>query len=508
MTRRRIAFAGFQHETNTFAPGKAGVEEFRRADSWPGLLRGAEVAEGSRGLNLPIAGALARAESRGDVDATPIAWCSAEPSGHVADEAFAWAACMILQGLRDAWPLDGLYLDLHGAMVTESLDDGEGALLAMIREKTGPDFPVGVSLDMHANVSPGIVRAADAISIYRTYPHLDMAETGERCIDALMLRIAGCSPARALRQAPFLVPLHAQHTGRDPARRLYGALDGLAAGEGESVDLAMGFTAADVADCGPSVVAYAPSDARAGELADAILDLLVAAEAEFEVELATAEEAVRFALGARGGRPVVIADVQDNPGAGGTSGTTGLLHALLDAGAENALLGVMHDPEIAAFAHAAGVGGTVEGALGARAGLPGPRPVEGSFRVEALSDGRIPYSGQMYGGGVAEIGPSCLLSAGGVRIVASSERTQCLDRAFFEHFGADPAKARIVCVKSTAHFRADFEPIADRIILAASPGAFDCALADAPYRNLREGVRLGPLGPAFERRSREKGRSW
>lgn len=125
--------------------------------------------------------------------------------------------------------------------------------------------------------------------------------------------------------------------------------------------------------------------------------------------------------------------------------------------------------------------------------------------MEALCDGRIPYCGEMYGGGEAQIRPSCLLSAGGERIVASSERTQCLDRAFFAHFGADPAKARIVCVKSTAHFRADFEPIADRIIVAASPDAFDCELVGAPYRNLREGVRLGPLGPAFERRRRGNG---
>ena len=192
---------------------------------------------------------------------------------------------------------------------------------------------------------------------------------------------------------------------------------------------------------------------------------------------------------------VVIADVQDNPGAGGTSDTTGLLTALVEEQADNALLGVMCDPEAAARAHGAGLGATFRGRLGGKSGPEGQAPFESDFRVLGTSDGKIAYSGEMYGGGVAEVGPSCLLSVedipGDIRIVVSSVRTQCLDRAFFTHFSVDPADAKIACVKGTVHFRADFEPISSAILNVASQGLFPCRLAEVNYVNSRKAVPAG-----------------
>lgn len=489
----RIAVAGFQHETNTFAPSRTGFDTFVEADAWPGLLTGAEVLPGMAGKNLPLAGFAAAAAAAPETDLLPVLWCSAEPGGKVTDDAFERIAGMLVDGIRAAGPLDGLYLDLHGAMVTDSHDDGEGELLARLRAAVGPDLPVAVSLDLHANVTRRMVEHAGVIAIFRTYPHLDMAATGARCLPLLSRVIADGPPAKAFRQAPFLIPLQAQYTGADPCRGLYARLGDLPAGA--TADIALGFTAADIPDAGPSVVAYAEDQARADAVADGLMQAILDAEPEFDAGMLGAAEAVRAAMAAPPGRPVVIADVQDNPGAGATSDTTGLLAALVAAGAQDALLGVIADAETAAEAHRHGVGAGFEAALGGRSGLPGEAPFRATMRVEALSDGRFAFTGEMYGGSTAEIGPTALLSIGGVRVVVSTKRCQCLDRALFTHLGADPAAARIVTVKSTVHFRADFEPIAGAVLVAEVPGAFPCRLDRVHYRRLRRGMRLGPLGP-------------
>ncbi len=478
----RIALAGFQHETNSIGVGRAGLAEFEMADSWPRLLTGAEVLSGTQGMNLPIAGFAAAAQAAGAA-LHPILWCAAEPSGPVTDEAFDTIAARILDGIADAAPFDGLFLDLHGAMITDSGADGEGALLERIRARTGPALPIALCLDMHANISARLVALADAICIYKTYPHLDMAETGARAWHRLSAMLAGPRPAKAFLQAPFLVPLPAQHTGAEPMRGLYAALPDSAEAH---VEMAVGFTAGDTPDIGPSVIAYAPTQMQADKLACAAMRRLTAAQPHLETRLATPPEALADAQAAPPGRPVILADVQDNPGAGASSDTTGLLRALIEARVQNALLGLMHDPDLAAKAHAAGRGAVIDGALGGRSGLAGDRPFTGRFRVDALSDGQLRYTGAMYSGGTATLGPSCALhledTHADVTVVVTSIRTQCLDLAQFTHFGLSPSGARLIVVKSTAHFRADFEPIAARIIPVASPGLFPCDLADIALR--------------------------
>ena len=483
----RIAIAGFQHETNTFSPGQAGIEEFRMADSWPGLLQGSEVVERTRGMNLPIAGAVAAAKG---VDLVPILWCAAEPSGPVTDDAFDWISGMILDGLTKADPLDGIYLDLHGAMVTASHDDGEGALLDLIREEFR-DLPIGVSLDLHANISRRMIELADLVTVYRTYPHLDMADTGTRCMRRLCRRIGGQKLHSGFRQIPFLVPLHAQYTGMSPCEDLYGFVEQTETDDAYC-EIAMGFTAADIHDCGPSVLAYAKTPEKAQELAIDLASRVVAARSRFDTNLLTTAEAIALAQDIEG--PTVLADVQDNPGAGGTSDTTGLLHALIDAKAKGAILGILCDPEFVQRARNAGVGSTFDGELGAKAWRIGPPPVAGSYVVDALSDGNVTYTGEMYGGGIATLGPSCMVRlqhpGTDIRVVGSSIRVQCLDRALFTHFGVDPGDTQITCVKSTVHYRADFEPIAGSILNVATPGAFSCELSRADYRKLRPGVEV------------------
>ncbi|MEL7347415.1 MAG: M81 family metallopeptidase, partial [Pseudomonadota bacterium] len=321
----RIAIAGFQHETNTFSAVPTRYQDFLIADSWPPLLEGEAVLAGTAGMNLPIAGFAAAAAAQRDLTLIPILWCAAEPAGRVQDAAFDRIAARILAGLKAAGPIDALYLDLHGAMVTESAEDGEGLLLARLRAHLGPAVPIVVSLDLHANITPAMVALADQIAIFRTYPHLDMAATGARCLSLLLALLAGHRPAKAFRQAPYLIPLSAQFTGAAPFEGLYARLSGITAA-GESADIALGFTAADIPDTGPSVVAYAPSATRAAEIADDLMAAILAIEETIDAGLLSPEDAVARAMAAStGAGPVVLADVQDNPGGGASSDSTGLL---------------------------------------------------------------------------------------------------------------------------------------------------------------------------------------
>jgi len=496
----RIAVGGFQHETNTFAPSRATFAEFEKHDGWPGLVRGPDLFAAVADMNLPVTGFIDAARGAGH-ELVPLVWCSAEPSGPVTEDAFERVSRMILEGLAEH-EVDALYLDLHGAMVSEHLEDGEGEILRRVRARLGTRTPVVASLDLHANLSRAMVERASALTVYRTYPHLDMAASGERAYALLARLLAGERLAKAFRQGPFLIPLGAQCTDFEPNRSLYARLSGCAGRAVASVDYACGFPAADIADCGPAIVAYGADREAVERAADDMLSALLAAEGAFVNELLAPEEAVRAAMRDRSGRTVVLADAQDNPGAGGTSDTTGLLRALVAGGARDAILAILHDPEVAARAHELGADARFEAQLGGRSRLPGDAPMAGHFHVRALGDGRFTCTGEMYRGTRTALGPMARLgideSGGEVEAIVGSTRFQCLDQAIFRHLGVEPAKRRIVAVKSTVHFRADFASIAGRVLVAEAPGANPCRLASVPYRRLRPGVRVEPRGPVWE----------
>jgi microcystin degradation protein MlrC len=501
MTRPRIAIAGFQHETNTFAPIPTRFEDFARGGAWPALTTGSDVIEVFAGLNIPVGGFIGAADG---FDLVPVLWAGAEPAGYVEQAGYDRIAGMICEGIGAAGRLDGIYLDLHGAMVTDDFEDGEGELLRRVRNVVGPDLPVAVSLDLHGNLTPEFAALASSVAIYRTYPHVDMAATGARAAVLLGEELArGESFAKAYRQVGFIPPITDQSTMREPGGRLYGLLPGLAGAGVSSVDFAFGFPPADIRHCGPSIFAYGQDQAAVDAAADAMLAAVDAAEAEFGNPLIPAAEAVRMAMAksAAAQRPVVICDPQDNPGAGAVGDSTGLLAALIDEGATDACIGMIWDPDTAAQAHAAGEGATIEASIGGRFPEVGGPAVRLTAEVERLSDGRFTFTGPFYGGAHANLGPMACLRVrargGDVRVVVGSARAQNADQEIFRVVGIEPAEQRIVAVKSAVHFLADYEPIAARVIFAEAPGANPCALDRIPYRRLRPGVRLGPRGPAY-----------
>jgi len=500
--RKLIAVGGFQHETNTFAPHLAPFEAFERADSWPGLTSGEALFDTMAELNIPLSGFIETAQQKGH-RLQPLCWCAAEPSSYVTRDAFERVADIICSGLHAGALADAVYLDLHGAMVTEHYEDGEGELLRRVREIVGLSIPVVISLDLHANVTEGMVENSDAMTIYRTYPHLDMAATGARACELLEFLLSGHRLHKAIRKIPFLFPLTSQCTDFEPCRSLYSALEPMSLRPGISdVDFATGFPPADIAECGAAVVAYGVDQDAVEAVAEQLYQQVLDAEADFTFATFSADEAVLRAMDNDSDKPVVLADAQDNPGAGGTSDTTGLLEALVRNGARQAVIAILYDPEVAAKAHAAGIGAVLEIELGGKSGFPGVQPYPGKFAVEALGDGRFVFTGAMNLNSHAELGKMALLRVvdddSEVRVVVGSARAQCLDLAMIRHLGVEPIEQKIIAVKSTVHFRADFDPIAAETLVVISPGANYCKLTDMEYKNLRAGVRLETLGPEHQ----------
>lgn len=496
----RVLIAGFQHETNTFAPAPAGYENFVRGEMFPAMVRGSAMHELEE-VNIAIGGFMLAMKDPA-FTLLPVLWAGAAPSAKVTADAFERIAGEITDAAQALSP-DAIYLDLHGAMVSEQFDDGEGELLRRLRLAVGPDVPIVASLDLHANVTQGMLDAADALVAYRTYPHVDMAATGERAA-VILRRLLLEKPLLhlAMRRLPFLIPINGQCTMLEPARSTYARLSALEAARNPVVSLsfATGFPAADFPECGGAVWGYADDAVSAAQCVDALYDGIVAREAEWQVPFLAPREAVREAMrvaAAGATRPVVIADTQDNPGAGGESDTTGMLRALVDENAQGAAIGLMVDAEAARIAHQSGVGAEIDIALGGRSGVPGDSPFKARFRVEQLSDGRCHFAGPMMTGMLADVGPTARLSIGGVQVIVSSTKAQMLDRNLYRMAGVEPERMQILVNKSSVHFRADFEPIAEVVLIAKSPGPMLADPADLPWTRLAAGLRLRPMGPAF-----------
>lgn len=497
----RIAIGGFQHETNTFAPLPARWPDFEAARAWPGYTEGEAIFSVFKGLNLGIAGFMAEAS---DWELIPLLWCEAAPSGTVEQAAFDRITGRLCEMLSEAGQLDAVYLDLHGAMVTDDYPDGEAEILRRVREVVGPDLPVACSLDLHGNLSRDFFDRASCVTVYRTYPHVDFAETGARAARLLARRLEQGQPlARAWRQLDYIIPITQQSTMREPGRRLYAMLPELEGDGVDSVDFAMGFPPADVPDNGATVYAYGTDQRAVDAAADRVLSALEKAEADFRNPLVPAAEAVRQAMGLaeRSDKPVVIADPQDNPGAGGPGDSTGLLRAMIEEGAQGATLAMFWDPRTAEQAHEAGEDAEIEVSLGGRFAEIGGPAVDARVTVERLHDGAIAFTGPMFGGSTGQLGRMACLrihdDRADVRVIVASNRAQNADLECFRALGVVPEAQNILGVKSAVHFLAAYEPVAEKVIFAEAPGANPCQMDKLPFTRLRKGVRLGPKGPVW-----------
>ncbi len=497
----RIAVGGFQHETNTFAPTPADYAAFESGGGWPGLCFGEALLPTVSGANIPAGGAF-EAFQRGGHSTVGLVWGAASPSDRVTRDAYERIAGEMITRLQKALPVDGVYLDLHGAMVAEHHDDGEGELLARVRRVVGDKVPIVVSLDLHANVTRQMFAMADGMVIYRTYPHVDMADTGARAAQLLMRMLeTGRRPVKRFHTFDYLTGIPSQCTFIEPCKSIYALLDTLEQKHGVSLSFAPGFPMADFAECGMSIVGYGNDDAAVARAMTELRVRIEEAEKEFALDLLSPADAIRRAMQTGTiGLPTVLADTQDNPGAGGNGDTTALLAAMLAIKPQDTAFGMIIDPHAARFAHEVGRNNTTEFSIGAISGVAGIEPVRARFKVEALGDGNFTGTGPFYRGFRMHMGPMAALrsvDAPGVRVVLATTKCQTADQEMFRHVGIEPKLQRIVAVKSSVHFRADFQPIAKEVLVVKAPGP---ALADPvefDWKKLRKGIRLRPHGPVF-----------
>jgi microcystin degradation protein MlrC len=501
----RIFAAGFQHETNTFAPSPADWQAFETLATFPSRARG--LLHGLMQRNLPISGFMRAAKAAGHGLIEGCYW-GATPSAHITHDAFERIAADIVDHIRDLQGhIDAIYLDLHGAAVAEHVDDCEGELLQRIRAVVGPHLPLVASLDLHANVSERMVALADALVSYRKYPHTDMAETGVLALALLHQRIAlGHALPRRFVRLPFLIPINAQTTWMQPAKGIYEHLATLDAQHQATLSFCPGFPAADIADCGPSLWGYAATQ----QAADAAVQALAAIAGEpkqWRLAFATPDEAVAQALTRANTSdcPVLIADTQDNPGAGSDSNTTGMLHALLRSGAGLAhpgrvALGLVFDPQAASVAHAAGVGAVVNMPVGVSVrtfdGRMSDASVHAEWEVMQLSAGDVQLKGDMSTNAQVNLGLCARLRHQGVDVLVASKKKQMLDKELFRFLGTQPEQAKLLVLKSSAHFRADFSPLvadaAQDILVAKAQGSMAADPRDLPWTKLPHSTRQWP----------------
>lgn len=474
--RPRIGIIGFLHETNTFAPQKATYERFLEADAWPGLLVGDELFAAVKGKNLPVAGFVENAPD--DWHLIPLLWCSCSPSGPVEEEAYEKIVDCILKLVRQKEPFDALFLDLHGAMVAEHVDDGEGELLRRLRAFIGMDIPIVCSLDFHANVSESMVRMASGLAVYRTYPHVDMAETGARAAFLLSGALENGGSIALMHKFKKPIAMTDQYTEEGT---LHAFMNWLKTRDNNSVgmhvEFAAGFPLADVKDCGPALIAYAASELAADNLLKDALQHIMPYISAKPQKLYTVDEAYNQYLKMAANGPVVWADVQDNPGCGGMGNAVGILRYVLARGVDGCLLGVLNCPEIAKKAHETGIGRTIKADWGTY-----DKPLWVDVTVEALSDGQFSGSGSFYYGCDFDLGLMACVRVDGVRVLVSSKPQQAADRAMFEHLGVMPAEVRLLILKSAVHFRADFSEMATAIFLIKADGMAPADPSELSYR--------------------------
>jgi len=487
----KIAIAGFQHETNSFAGTIARRSDFDRPGGWPPFCTGDEMLSIIAKSGTPAAVAIAAAREA-SVEIIPLLWCIGLPSGPVEDDAFNDIADDICQRFRDALAqgAEALYLDLHGAMVTPSWPDAEGELLRRLREITPHPFPIVASFDLHGNISEPMVRDCTLLDCYRTYPHTDLKDTGARVMQRLIGLLKGAAqPLLAYRAIPYLASINDQCTFVEPTRGLLAA--GAELEQDPAIDCVsqfFGFPLADVPDSGPSIIVQGRDQKAVDDSADLMLAKWLEAEPQFATRLLSAEEAVAEAIrlaAADGTGPVVIADTQDNPGGGGTGDTTGMLRALIDGSAKGAVMVHIADADACDAAHEAGEGATIDIAIGGSSSPQYGSPVEGPWKVIRLGSGEFTGVGPMYRGNPIALGPVALLERDGVRVIIAPRKMQASEPGLLLHLGLSPEELPILVVKSSVHFRGAYQAMARAIIPALAPGAVEADLSRLPYRHAK-----------------------
>ena len=484
LTAMRLVIAQMKHETNTFSPVPTDLARFARASATP--LEGEEIRAAFKGTGTGIGAFIELAEKAGAEMVLPVAG-SAAPSGPVHTAAYEYMTQRILDAVAKG--CDAVLLDLHGAMVTERHEDGEGELLARIR-KIAPGVPVGVALDMHTNFFPAMGQTATVIAGYQTYPHVDMYDTGMRAGRPVLAMLEGRSrPAMAWGWRPMLPHVMRQSSLDAPNREIQARAKAMEKEGALAATFFVGFPHADIPYAGVSAVVVTEGDAaRARRLADELLDMAWRCREQFVYRIEPLAQSLARARQMQGG-PVVLLDHYDNCASGGTMDTMAVLGGILEAGMQDVCAFAVFDPQAVRQMQEAGLGARVTLPLGGKLDMPAlglkGRPLSVTGTVKKIVDGLHKNEGPMAKGERMDMGPSVVLDTGKVEIAVISRHTEPYDMASFRALGLQPAKKKYLMLKSRVHWRAGLGPLAKAVVECAGEGVCTSDYAQLKFNRVR-----------------------
>lgn len=479
----KVLTAEVFHETNTFSIHPTDESAFRNRFFLPN-----EAALKERGnANTELAGFL-DASGAHDWNMTHVLSVNAEPSGMVTRGAFDWFCDPIVERASDG-DFDGILLALHGAMVPDFCEDGEGELLNRIRKVIDRSIPIAITLDLHANVSSQMIELADIIVSYKTYPHIDMRQAARQAGDILERTMAGMiAPRTVMARVPMLEEINGGRTDTGPMlERIEQAHAYEAEEDVFAVSINAGFASADISEVGPTVLVTGQGDFDVHQrFAQSIADDIWDKRHEVLNRYCSVEEVASHAANFEYvDGPLVIADYADNPGAGGYGDSTALLNALLEANITNACFGPIVDGDAVEQLKLCEIGSSVQIELGGKTDPAfGGGPLAINAKLLLLSNGDFVGDGPMVGGLKDSFGPSAVIRVGEIDILITTLARQMLDLQQFKVFGIEPEQKKVVAIKSMQHFRAAFEPIAGQVIVCDSGALCTPQYSRMPYKNV------------------------
>lgn len=493
----RIAIGGFMLESNGHAP-VATRAEFEAAVLLEGDALLADLASTNPRSPTTLTGFTGEMDRLGDWERVPLVMAAVGASGPVDQAFFEETVARMCQLLRNAGPVDGVFLSQHGAAIATVDIDPDGTVFRMIREIVGPNVPIVATLDLHANVNATMVQQADILVAYRENPHTDMPDRGADCARHLRAMLQGLKPKAAFVKLPFIPPSTSQNTKSGPYA------DVIAYGQSKlrdgviDVSVSSGFSLGDTPKNGMSVIATATDINIAEAIARDVATYAWSQRHRFTTNLVSLERCTEMALACsrNAAKPsLLFADVADNPGGGGRGNTTYILAAFHKAGVTGCAIGPVYDPPLAAEAHKLGVGAEFEVRFNRDETTTFSEPFTAKGRVVALSTGTFIGRRGMAAGRTLDMGPAAVVAVDGIQVVVMTNRHQALDPMFFETFGIDIAKLRSLVVKSRGHFRAGFDQFYpdDRIIEVDVPGLTTPVLKNVPWRQVPRPIY--PLDP-------------
>jgi microcystin degradation protein MlrC len=436
-----------------------------------------------------VGGYLAEAE-RLKIELAPLIWTFAQPSATVRHAVYEDLKERLLERLREALPVQGVLLDLHGAMVTDRFEDVEGDLLRRVRQMVGPRVPVMATLDFHANITPRMANQADALIGYDTYPHVDNFERGQEAAQWMAAAVAGqVNPVVAFRAIDMLIGLPKQCTLSGPMADAFELVHQLEAQPGIlAITLAGGFPFADIYDAGASVTVMTNRDLDlARRTADEIARYLWERREAFRVELTPLKEAIAYAL-KMGRGPVLLADVSDNPGGGSPCDGTLMLQELVGANVPSAVLAVMVDPEAVRAAQEAGIGRTATLVVGGKTDRRHGKPLTLTGKVAWVGQKEYVNRGPMMTGTTVKMGLTAVFVVNNVEIILTENHFQPFDPEALRCLQIEPKDRLLIGLKSAVHFRAGYQDLAERIFEVDTPGITTPDLRKYSYNRLRRPI--------------------